>query len=70
MNGKEFLRRAKRYAKKNRLTSTFWPERGKGSPGILVIGEGLTTVQRGELSKAMMADMLRQLKIPRTEFFR
>ena len=70
MDGREFLRRARRYAKKNRLEYAFRPARGKGSHGILVVGERLTTVQRGELSKAMLAAMLRQLDIPRREFFR
>ena len=46
----------------------FDPARGKGSHGRLYIGARFTTVQRGELSKGMLAAMLRQLRIDQREF--
>ena len=68
MNGGEFLRRAKHYAGKNGQEFRFDPSHGKGSHGRLYIGERFTTVQRGELSRAMLAAMIRQLDIEKEEF--
>ena len=68
MNGREFLRRAKHYARTNDQEFRFDPSHGKGSHGRLYIGERFTTVQRGELSRAMLAAMIRQLDIKKEEF--
>ena len=46
----------------------FDPAHGKGSHGRLYVGDRFTTVKRGELSKGILAAMLRQLKIERREF--
>ena len=68
MNGREFVRRARSYARKTGQGFHFDPAHGKGSHGRLYIGARFTTVQRGELSKGMLAAMLRQLDIDRKEF--
>ena len=46
----------------------FDPSHGKGSHGRLYISDRFTTVQRGELSRAMLAAMIRQLGIKKEEF--
>ena len=68
MNGREFVRRARRYARRNRLTFDFDPSRGKGSHGQLIIGSRRTIVQHGEIAPNTFAAMLRQLEINRQEF--
>ena len=62
------LRRAKRYARKTGQEFRFDPSHGKGSHGRLYISDRFTTVQRGELSRAMLAAMIRQLGIKKEEF--
>jgi len=68
MNGREFVRRARRYARRNRLIFDFDPTRGKGSHGKLTIGGRSTIVQHGEIPRRTFAAMLRQLEIHREEF--
>ena len=50
MNGREFMRRAKRYAARNGLVFHFERGKGKGSHGQLYVGGRATTVKRSELS--------------------
>lgn len=68
MNGREFVRRAHQYARKNELEFNFDPSRGKGSHGKLTIGNRSTTVQHGEIAPRTLASMFRQLQINRREF--
>ncbi len=68
MNGREFLRRARRYARENGLEFSFNPTRGKGSHGKVYIGDLSTTVQHGEIKPGTFADMLKDLRIDRREF--
>ena len=68
MNGREFVRQARRYARKNGLDINLDPSRGKGSHGKLTIGERSTTVQHGEIAPQTLASMFRQLQINRREF--
>ena len=68
MNRNEFLRQALRYARRNGLEYYYYPDRGKGSHGRLYIGERFTTVQNGEITRPMLATMLRQLGINRRDF--
>lgn len=70
MNGREFLRRAKRYARRNRLEFSFNPTEGKGSHGMVYIGEFRTIVQRGEIKPGTLSTMLRRLNVNRQEFLR
>ena len=68
MNRREFIRRARSYARKAGLKFRFDPSYGKGSHGRVYVGKRFTTVQQGELSRGMLAAMLRQLDIERREF--
>ena len=68
MNGREFVRRARRYARRNRLSFDFDPTRCKGSHSMLTIGNRSTIVQQGEIAPNTFAAMLRQLDINRQEF--
>lgn len=68
MNGREFVRRARRYARRNGLEFSFDPTRGKGSHGEVRIGGFKATVQYGEIKRRTLAGILRQLNINRREF--
>jgi len=68
MNGREFVRRARRFARANGLEWHFDPAWGKGSHGRFFIGERFTTVQHGEIAMKTLANMLRDLGINRREF--
>ncbi len=68
MNGREFVRRARRYARRTGQDFRFNSSRGKGSHGALYIGRQRTIVKRGEISKGMLSAMLRQLGIDSREF--
>ena len=68
MTSREFIRRARNYAHKTRQAFRFDPDRGKCSHGRLYVGPQFTTVQRGELTKGVLAALLRQFNIDRREF--
>lgn len=68
MNGREFVRRAKRYANKSGQEFRFEPAHGKGSHGRLRIGNRFTTVKRSEISPGLLNAMLKQLGIDRKDF--
>ena len=68
MNGREFLRRARRFARKTGREFRFDPAHGKGSHGRVYIGSRFAIVQRGEMSPSVLAAVLRQLGINRREF--
>ena len=67
VNDREFLRRARRYARKHRLDFSFSPARGKGSHGEVWIGDNRTTVPHGEIPTGTLASMLRDLHIDKRE---
>ena len=68
MNGREFVRRARRYARANGLEWRFDPARGKGSHGRFYIEDRQTIVQHGEIPRNTLFGMLRQLGINPREF--
>ncbi len=68
MDGAEFKRRAKRYAKRNGLNYNLDKARGKGSHQVLTIGEHSTIVKQSEISKGLLRDMLNHLNIRKEEF--
>ena len=68
MTRREFLSRARKYARRTGQFFFFDPVRGKGSHGRVYVGEQFTTVKRGELKKGALAEMLRQLDIDQREF--
>ncbi len=61
MNGREFVRRARRYARRNGLEWYFDPARGKGSHGTFYLEDRETIVQHGEIGPGLLLDMLRDL---------
>ena len=68
MTSREFIRRAREYARKPGQSFRFDPTHGKGSHGRVHVGARFTTVRRGELKKGVLAAMLRQSNIDRREF--
>ncbi len=62
------MRRAKRYAARNRLDFRFERGEGKGSHGQLYVGRRRTMVKRTELSKGLLRNMLRDLGINKEDF--
>ena len=68
MNGREFTRRARRYARRTGQSFSIETRRGKGSHVTVYIGERLTVVKYGEIQLPMLFSMLRELGIDRKEF--
>ena len=68
MNGTEFARRAKRYARNAGLEFRFDQSEGKGSHGRLYLGGKTTFVKRSEIGKGLLAAMLKELGIRKEEF--
>ena len=68
MNGAEFIRRTKRYARKQGLTVPIDARYGKGSHSRIYLGGRHTLVQRGELKPAVFHAMLKQLAITKEDF--
>ena len=65
MQGSEFLRKVKAFAKRNKLAYQWVPERGSGSYGTLYLGRGLTVVKdlKKELGPGLLSDMCKQFGI-------
>ena len=68
MKGKEFIKKAKKYAKANGLDSHFDPGHGKGSHGMLYIGDRRASVKRSEIGRGLLNAMLKQLNIKKEDF--
>ncbi len=68
MNGKEFIRRAQKWAKGRGVDVRLDASRGKGGHQILIVGDRWTTVQTGELKPGVYFAMLKQLGIAKEEF--
>ncbi|MGH6943325.1 MAG: type II toxin-antitoxin system HicA family toxin [Geminicoccaceae bacterium] len=63
MTGAEFVRAIRKLGRRRGLAVRFVTRRGKGSHGTLYLGERKTIVKdrKKELSRGLLADMLRQL---------
>ena len=68
MTSREFIGRARRYARRTGKSFRFDPSHGKGSHGRVYVGGRFTTIRRGELGKGLLAAMLRQLDIDQEDF--
>ena len=70
MKGSEFIKRAKRLAKRRQLKCYIDKTRGKGSHITLYFGDRLTTVRnpKDELKSGTLRAMLSQLGIDKDEF--
>jgi mRNA interferase HicA len=69
LKGSEFLRKAKRFAKKRDLPYRWRAERGAGSHGTLYVGGKYTVVKdlKKELGSGLLADMCKQLGISKED---
>lgn len=69
MKGAEFVRRVKGYAKARDLACEWNPDMGKGSHGVLVLGDRRTVVRnpKDELKKGTLHAMLTQLGLTLTD---
>lgn len=67
--GAEFIRRVHRYAKDHGLSFEWRPDLGKGSHGILILGDRRTVVRnpKDELKTGTMHAMLKQLGLSRED---
>jgi mRNA interferase HicA len=65
MTGSEFVRRVRKMAKARNIECEWFPEKGKGSHGVLILGGKRTTVShpKSELKKGTFHAMLKQLGI-------
>lgn len=63
MKGSEFLKRIQKLAKTKALVCTWHPDRGKGSHGVLKLGDRRTTLRnlKDELKTGTYHGMLKQL---------
>jgi len=68
MNGKEFIRRARTYARAHGLPFEVSPERGKGGDQLIRVGGRPTSVKSGEIGAGLLHKMLRDLAIPKDGF--
>ena len=68
MDGDQFIRRARKWAKANGLTERVDSSRGKGGHVTQWIGERFTIVKTGEIKTGLLHAMLKQLAIPKDEF--
>jgi mRNA interferase HicA len=71
MRGNEFIRRIQRYAKASGLACEWRADRGKGSHGVLILGDKRTVVRnpKDELKTGTYHAMLKQLGLTEREIF-
>ena len=69
MRGNEFIRRVQAYAKTHHIPCAWRPELGKGSHGVLILGNRRTVVRnpKDELKIGTLHAMLKQLGLSRGE---
>lgn len=67
MRGNEFIRRVQKYAKARGLPCEWHHDMGKGSHGLLILGDRRTVVRnpRDELKTGTFHAMLKQLGLSR-----
>ncbi len=63
MRGNEFIRRVRKYAKRGNIACEWRADRGKGSHGLLILGDRRTVVRnpKDELKTGTCHAMLKQL---------
>lgn len=65
MNQAQFIRKLKKYCRKNKIEFLWEPSEGKGSHGTVYVGTKRTLVQHGELPNFYTDDILDYFDIPR-----
>jgi mRNA interferase HicA len=70
VRGNEFIRLVQRHAKREGLAFEWRPDRGKGSHGVLILGDRRTVVrnQKDELKRGTYHAMLKQLGLTDKDF--
>ena len=70
MNGTQFIKRVRKWARPRRIQVRFVAERGRGSHGTLYVGDLKTTVKdrRKEIGKGLYIKMLADIGIDESEF--
>jgi mRNA interferase HicA len=70
VRGNEFIRLVQRHAKREGLAFEWRPDRGKGSHGVLILGDRRTVVrnQKDELKTGTYHAMLKQLGLTDKDF--
>ena len=70
MNGRQFIARARKWARSRNLEVRFVASEGAGSHGTLYAGDRKTTVKdrKKEIGKGLLVKMLADLGIDRDEF--
>ena len=63
MRGNEFIRKVEKFAKRKGIACEWRPDRGKGSHGLLILGDSRTVVRnpKDELKTGTYHAMLKQL---------
>jgi mRNA interferase HicA len=71
MRGNEFIRRVQKYAKHSGIAFTWRADRGKGSHGLLTLGDLRTVVRnpKDELKTGTYHGMLKQLGLTEHDLF-
>lgn len=71
MRGNEFIRRIQKYAKSVGLACEWRADRGKGSHGVLILGDRRTVVRnpKDELKTGSYHAMLKQLGLTERDIF-
>lgn len=69
MKGSELLRSLKKYANRTGSRYDWRPDLGKGAHGTVRVGERKAVIKdlKKEIGKGLLAKILRQLKIPKSE---
>ena len=69
MRGNEFIRRVRKYAKANGMSLEWRPDMGKGSHGVLILGDRRTVVRnpKDELKAGTLNGMLNQLGLSKQD---
>lgn len=72
MRGNEFIRRVRRHAQARGLRFEWRPDLGKGSHGVLLLGDRRTVVRnlKDELKTGTLHAMLKQLGLTRDDIER
>lgn len=69
MRGNEFIRRVQYYARLHGIPCAWHPELGKGSHGVLLLGDRRTVVRnpKDELKSGTLHAMLKQLGLSKDD---
>ena len=68
MNGSEFVRRTRRFARRNGLAFRLDTRRGKGSHQTIYLGSRFTIVPHGEIRPGTLSSMLKTLDLERKDW--